>query len=90
MGGMIINALKPAILEFLDKILKGSPATVKTLLAQVITWLGGSTDTATGVFRKNWADLTTKLVVWLPTTEGKIVGLITRGSEFVKQKIKAL
>lgn len=87
MADMILKAIKPVLAELLDKLRVGAPAAIDAALAWLAALLPGSVANVTAAFHTLYADVTTRLAAWLPTTKPTLTAAVDSSVAFVKTKV---
>lgn len=84
MASLIISALKPALIELLDKARKLAPGAIDKLVLQLLAWLPASIDKATAAFRTLYSDIVARVTAWLPAAKPRAVTLVDRAVAWAK------
>lgn len=85
MGAILLQAIKPLLLEYVEKARAALPATFAALISWITTNLPTTIDKATALFKRLYADLTARIVAWVPTTSP----WLTKVGNAAVDKIKA-
>lgn len=87
---LIINALKPKLIEYIEAGRAGLPAAVTSLITTINTWLPTSVDKATAAFRNTYTDVTVRISKTLPARQVQLVTVGGKALDWIKVKAQKL
>jgi hypothetical protein len=84
MAQIILSAIKPALIDLLDRARKLAPGAIDQLFAMVLAWLPSSIDKATAAFRTLYSDIVARVTAWLPAAKPRLGLLVDRVVKWLK------
>jgi hypothetical protein len=90
MAKIILDAIKPAIIEMLTKVKASIPGALDALIAWLVGMLPTTVDKLTAGFKQVYGDIVTRLIVWLPSTKVPLTSAGDRLIELLKKVIGKL
>ena len=70
----LLNAIKPALEDAIDKARKSAPASIDALATQLLALLPASIEKVTAAFRTVYSDVVARIVAALPGSVDKVTG----------------
>jgi hypothetical protein len=90
MAGIIKNAIKSALPEYLAKMRAGLGPTIAALILQLATWLPTTVEKVTAFLGRAYSDLTARAVAALPKAQPSLVALATKLLNWIEAQVKKL
>jgi hypothetical protein len=90
MAQMVLNAIKPKLVELLMKAKASIPGALDALIAWLVGMLPTTVDKLTAGFKQVYGDIVTRLVAWLPSTKVPLTSAGDKLIELLKKVIGKL
>lgn len=90
MGAILLQAIKPVLLDYIERARKGAPAAILAAITAIVAWLPTSIDRATETFRSLYTRGTVAIGVWLPTTVVQVTSVTGTVLDWLKLRIEGL